>query len=541
MNQFLFPANPSDGDIVVRMVDGVQIKGTYNASTNTWEVGQLPQEPGVPGPQGPQGVKGDKGEPGQGLQVSGSVANESSLPPVNEHTLQFWVTDDTNTLYYSDGVTWTNLGSPIQGPQGEGLTSVVANDDGVVYTITFDGTLPQFNFTTPNLKGSNGAPGKGWYDTTIIDERPSSYKINFQSNDGLGFVTDNIMGPKGEAGSLQVASATTLGGIKIGRGLDIAPDGTASAGITQVDLETTPVADAGLAISYAPIFVEFGERAIVENQFPTNDIVLITDSTTVQMPPASTGATMYFLSTTNMQGYNPDAPVYDGYSERSWRAFRAYVRNKVTLTNAFYDFGQLNVMNAINYHNLSIPVGVNILAERKSSQSITKINEIYFESGAEVTIDWEQFGYKVGGTSLSCKYARMIIVPFRDRDDTTNVFSPVGTETSAKYFTDAEGAIFYNSADGADADEEFFPPATPEEVNGEVAEQLQIEITQTTTRINNELQYATGQEATELIEIRDAIRDTRNIPGTYEDVYNYLAPYLNAADAIMAYRFRFEV
>ena len=78
-------------------------------------------------------------------------------------------------------------------------------------------------------------------------------------------------------------------------------------------------------------------------------------------------------------------------------------------------------------------------------------------------------------------------------------------------------------------------------MNGEVAEQLQIEITQTTTRINNELQYATGQEATELIEIRDAIRDTRNIPGTYEDVYNYLAPYLNAADAIMAYRFRFEV
>ena len=128
-------------------------------------------------------------------------------------SLQFWLTDDTNTLYYSDGTQWSDLGSPIQGPPG------TDGADGA------DGS-----------NGLNGAPGKGWYDTQIIDQRPSNYQITFLSNDGLQFTTDNIMGPQGEAGTLQVATKDTLGGIKIGRGLDIAPDGTASAGQTSVNL-----------------------------------------------------------------------------------------------------------------------------------------------------------------------------------------------------------------------------------------------------------------------------------------------------------------
>ena len=38
-------ADPKDGDVVVRtVVNGVNIKGTYKESTNTWEVGELPEE-----------------------------------------------------------------------------------------------------------------------------------------------------------------------------------------------------------------------------------------------------------------------------------------------------------------------------------------------------------------------------------------------------------------------------------------------------------------------------------------------------------------
>ena len=48
------------------------------------------------------------------------------------------------------------------------------------------------------------------------------------------------MGPQGETGSLAVATETTLGGIKIGRGLNIKPDGTVQAGETSVDLGDRP-------------------------------------------------------------------------------------------------------------------------------------------------------------------------------------------------------------------------------------------------------------------------------------------------------------
>ena len=72
-------ANPKDGDVVVRLVNGVSIKGTFNTNTNTWEIGELPSEPGVPGPAGPKGETGDKGEPGQGLVASGIVATYDDL------------------------------------------------------------------------------------------------------------------------------------------------------------------------------------------------------------------------------------------------------------------------------------------------------------------------------------------------------------------------------------------------------------------------------------------------------------------------------
>ena len=194
-----------DGDVVIRLINGQSLKGVYRANTNTWEVGELPEEPGVPGPQGPKGDQGEKGDPGQGLAPSGIVDTYDNLPPANDHFLQFWLVDDTNTLYFSDGTEWKDLGSPIQGPQGDGLTSITANDNGSTYTLTFAGTVPSFNFTTPNLRGANGTPGKGWYDTQIIDQRPTNYQINFLSNDGLGFTTDNIMGAKGDPGDMEVA------------------------------------------------------------------------------------------------------------------------------------------------------------------------------------------------------------------------------------------------------------------------------------------------------------------------------------------------
>ena len=101
---FQFPANPKDGDILVQpQPDGRLIKGTYDEATNTWAVGELPEEPGVPGPQGPPGAKGEKGDPGKGMAISGIVDTYGDLPVAAAHPLQFWIVDDENKVYYSDG------------------------------------------------------------------------------------------------------------------------------------------------------------------------------------------------------------------------------------------------------------------------------------------------------------------------------------------------------------------------------------------------------------------------------------------------------
>ena len=69
-------------------------------------------------------------------------------------------------------------------------------------------------------------------------------RFAFNSDDGLGFVTDNIVGAQGIPGELEVASETNLGGIE-SVGSNILPDGTAQAGETYVDLETVPLGSDG--------------------------------------------------------------------------------------------------------------------------------------------------------------------------------------------------------------------------------------------------------------------------------------------------------
>ena len=158
MSSFQFPANPSDGDIVVRG----NLQAFYNAATNTWRVSEVPTAPGIPGPPGPPGPIGP---PGQGLSISGSVDTFGDLPEPNTQQFLFWIVEDTNTIYYSDGAQWIDYGSPIQGPQGD-----------------------------PGEDGDDGTPGqngRGWYDYSI-DESNGQYKITFLSNDGLTFTTGNL-------------------------------------------------------------------------------------------------------------------------------------------------------------------------------------------------------------------------------------------------------------------------------------------------------------------------------------------------------------
>ena len=96
----------------------------------------------MPGPQGPIGPPGPKGDPGKGLAISGIVDKYVDLPSAGAHPLQFWIVDFENKVYFSDGNAWYDQGGPIVGPQGEGLTSVTAEETAGSYVVKFEGTIP---------------------------------------------------------------------------------------------------------------------------------------------------------------------------------------------------------------------------------------------------------------------------------------------------------------------------------------------------------------------------------------------------------------
>lgn len=205
---FNYPANPADGDIIIKD----DYAAIYDRATNTWAISKIPDGPGIPGPAGPVGPKGDKGDQGNGLDIKGTVADASRLPTTGVSVGDVYVTEDNRHghVYRSDG-TWYDIGIPIQGPQGVAGTVGPAGPAGA-----------------QGIPGPRGAQG-------------------IQGPTGA-------VGPAGPTYTLPVATATSLGGIKIGRGLSIDKTGTASAGAVEVDIEDI-VLPPNVTLQYQPIFV----------------------------------------------------------------------------------------------------------------------------------------------------------------------------------------------------------------------------------------------------------------------------------------------
>jgi len=509
---FFFPANPKDGDIVVQpQPDGSYIKGEYNSATDTWAVGELPEEPGIPGPQGPQGPPGPAGAPGEGMSVSGIVNTFDELPDAPAHPLEFWIVDDVNKVYYSNGVTWFDQGGPIRGPQGEPGT------DGT------DGT-----------DGQDGAPGKGWTGTTIIDETdqsPPNYQIRFESDDNLGFVTDNLVGPQGETGSLQVASATRLGGIKIGRGLNILPDGTAQAGETNVDLETVPLTPEGTVYNYntftlslAPQFDSWLDNLTGSQNGSSGSGRGWTESHrwTVTMPDDADMAIVYYFSAAGASTYAvPGSIVPCWFSGQT----------KVEAEGAtFEDGGNIGVPHDINITTLSQQQTLS------ASTPTLKIGLVRFLPGAEVTFIMSAMVRTARKMSWSIGRGRLAIMPYKTA--ALDEAATVNGRSMAQFIEE----FAENQYPGTDFD--GLPPITPEEnvqleadaMKQEIAELMQL-IDMMTVQ-----QYPPSDtdNYNALMEIRQNLFDMRDLPGSADDLEELFNQYNAQVYAFYNYTFRYE-
>ena len=186
---------------------------------------------GPAGPQGDQGIQGEKGiqgdqgiqgAPGLGITFKGKVATEAELPATaTQGDLYVVATPEPAHGFVWDATTsaWVDSG-PVQGPQGVAGPAGVAGPQGPA---GIDGPAgPQ------GVAGVDGAKGdKG--DT----------------------------GDVGPAGPTLVATATVLGGVKVGAGLAVTVDGALSVsggflpltGGTLTGTLTLPSGTVGLAIN----------------------------------------------------------------------------------------------------------------------------------------------------------------------------------------------------------------------------------------------------------------------------------------------------
>ena len=470
---FQYPANPADGDIIVRG----DLLASYSKANDLWTVGKLNPVAGIPGPAGPKGDKGDKGNTGVGLNISGAVADAASLPSAAVDN-EIYITLDNGHGWIWEINRWYDMGVVLLGPQG-----------------------------IPGVQGGKGDKGDAG------DRGPK----------GDPGVKGDI-GPQGPEGTIPVASSTVLGGIKIGRGLKIDPSGTASAGSTIVDIETTPIPPSYIK-TMEPMYLQLGsaQELITTTAFTQDSWV--TDSATVQMPGEANGALIFWFHSSQFYP-NTAFPGTIGGAV----AFRGYLGHQLTLQNATFDNGS-TIVGTGTTHHLSFAYDAPAMANRWSNRPVTKIDAVKFNPGASVTFNYQINISKISWSRLTAGLSRLIIFPYIDSDadlGNTNPFAVLGKALSRAGFS-------------ADPGEVMPPPFTPIEKQKSDSLDLKYRINETIAEIDRLLvTNTTGAVNTTLQQCRTDLIAMRTMPGTADALNSELKRITDIVNGIADYTFRFE-
>ena len=508
MSNFLFPANPADGDVVVRG----SIKGTYNAVTNTWEVGEVPQYPGVPGPLGPEGPQGPKGEPGSGVNVIGAVDTKEDLQVPSIVPNQFWLVNDTNTLFFSDGYEWFDLGSPIRGPQG------------------FKGEPG-----TDGVDGGNGIAGRGWTGTDEIkrvsaDGVVESYKVKFNSNDGLDFTTDELVGPAGW--EPVYATADVPGLIKLGRGLDLDPGGDVNVKDTFVNIETVPlegINGSSYMLQYKPITMNWPTgkyQNFSSGQGTLNQTGWYTSNTITVLPEelgTADAAIVYFQCSS-------DVAKSSSLGGSNISALRCYLSKNLIVQGGSFNESNAQIMGIPTTHNITQPLNANDRISR--DPALTKNQLLRFTQGATLRFTIRIDLASISPMAINAGAGRVVLIPFRTDGAVGRSAMFAGNDPTVLLARDDED--LQNQIDN------LFPPVTEETIAAEKASLLKESMKDAMNIINDELPYRTTTEQTALILIRDNIFALRTLPGTYAELNTLLDTYLVELENIVGFKFRFQ-
>ena len=476
---FQYPANPVDGDIVVRG----DLLATYNAQTDTWTVGQLNPVAGIPGPTGPAGPQGDKGDLGDGLKVKGSAPNQGALPNQAENGDIYVTIDNGHGWVWGDGM-WNDLGIILQGPTGA--------------------VGPQ------GTKGDTGATG-------------ATGPIGPQGIPGA-------TGAQGPEGTVKVASDTVLGGIKIGRGLKIDASGTASAGVTTVDIEQAPIPPQEMRM-FEPIFFELGtykEQYVGSTEY--NQVLIEEATTNVTIPSTANGALLFWFHASQLYpSTNRPANAY------MVSPYMGYVKHELTVTGA--TFPQLisdstTSMSTTTTHNVTAIADPNAINDRFSNINHVKFNDLSFLPGStSITFTQKFLRYRAAWCTLKGGNGRFVLIPYVDKD---------GQEGLSRNFL---ATTFAALSRMTPSQEEAPPVLSPTEEKHRVAAEIKHDILETELTIDALLITQVGNTSVinALNQYRADLQVLKALPGTAEALNTELKRITDGVNGIAAYDLRFEI
>ena len=501
---FQYPANPSDGDIIVRG----DILATYTASNNTWTVGQLNPEYGLTGPKGNDGPKGEKGDNAK-LFISGVVPTPEDLPELGNIN-EIWVTEDTGHGWIYQDNTWKDIGAVLQGPMG-----------------------PKGDIGVQGPQGTRGERGpKG-------DQGPSGAD-----------------GPPGETGTQVVATTETLGSIKIGRGLAIWPDGSVHAQQQDVIIETAPIPidENGLSRAnlYEPLYFTMGERTTLMSRGSTIVDNWVTDQTYITMPVQANAALIWAFYSNGFR-LNPDTPN----TTSDFRYIRAYVSHKIQIAGATFASGMEYGMDALS--TMALTQGMNDLTRANciANDTLSKFNNIQFDTGgAIISLNYACSVLRTAWTELSGGNARFIVIPYIDRKGQNEIYpdddyelptdplarSVTGVQQTYALKTPSAKWLEFERAESVPF-EDIELPSTPGDLQYEDSTELKSMIAESLKLIDQQSLYYKDVNTTtyDLLQTyRLELLNLRNEPGPASVVYDALKVITDKVNGVAAYDFRFE-
>lgn len=286
-------------------------------------------------PKGAKGDKGDKGDTGEGLNIKGALDSENDLPADGQPG-DAYIIDGNLYVYVGEGgsvVTnpkWSNVGNikgekgdqGEQGPQGDPGPQGEPGEpgeDGVSATIEV-GTV------------TSSEPGTQPTVTNVGDSTNAIFNFTIPKGDKGDKGDQGEKGEPGESYSLPTASSDTLGGIKVGAGLEINPDtgvlsatggGTADA----VDWANITSKPDFKTVATSGSYNDLTDKPTI----PTKTSELTNDSGFITSIPEE------YVTETELSGKNyatvSQIPSLDGYATEAWVGEQGYLTEHQDISN----------------------------------------------------------------------------------------------------------------------------------------------------------------------------------------------------------------